>query len=283
MGEDDDKLIQVADELAGLLVSHGLTDSSSILDVGCGYGRLALGLLHRTDHQGPYLGFDIQARSVDWCSSALTPLFPSVRFVHVDVRNERYNPNGSIDPTSMSFPARSASVDICALFSVFTHLYRADIERYLTEIRRVLRPGGLAVVTWFLFDDARLPIVSSSDATYPMVHELDAQTRFMIEGEPLRAIAYHEHAMRTMAGAARLEVQTVDRGTWAGEPGRFFQDVVVFSRPVSDTVVDPDPKGPGLLDRVADTGRDAVAHTRERARRIARRAPRSLRRLVGRS
>jgi SAM-dependent methyltransferase len=266
MGENDQKLIQVADDLAGLLVRHGLTASSSVLDVGCGYGRLALGLLHSTDHEGPYLGFDIQARSIDWCASTLSRRFPSMRFAHLDVRNERYNPRGSIDPTTMSFPARSASIDVCALISVFTHFFRADIERYMAEIRRVLRPGGLAVVTWFLYDEARLPLITSSEAMYPMVHELDAHTRFMMEREPLRAIAYHEEAIRAMAGAARLEIRAIERGSWTGEPGPFFQDVVVLAPSTSDTVVDPDPNERAAIERL----RGVIRHTRCRLSRLVR-------------
>lgn len=286
MGEDDDRLLRVADELAGLLVRSGLSASDSILDVGCGYGRLALGLLHSTDHQGPYLGFDIQPRSIDWCSSALTARFPSMRFVHLDVRSERYNPKGSIDPTMVSFPAPSADVDMCALFSVVTHLYRPDIERYLAEIRRVLRPGGLAVVTWFLYDEGRLPLITSSEATYPMVHELDAQTRYMKEGEPLRAIAYHEDAMQAMARGARLEVRTIERGTWTGEPGPFFQDIVVFARANADTVVDPDPNRRRAVERIADAvgaGRIRVGGAARRVARGARRARGMLGRPASRS
>jgi SAM-dependent methyltransferase len=280
MSENDEQLIQVGDELAGLLVSAGLTETSSVLDVGCGYGRLALGLLHSTDYRGQYLGFDIQHRSIDWCQSAITPVFPSMRFVHLDVRNDRYNRKGTIDPTGMSFPARSASIDACALISVFTHFYRPDIERYLSEIRRVLKPGGFAVVTWFLFDDARLPAATSSDATYPMVHVLDAQTRYTKEGDPLRAIAYHEDAMRAMAAAARLVVRAVDRGTWAGEPGRVFQDVVVFERSLSDTRVDPEPKGPGVADRLAERSREVWARLRPFAGRVVRLPRRLIRKIL---
>ena len=286
MGEDDDRLLKVADELAGLLIRYGLETSDSVLDVGCGYGRLALGLLHSTDHRGPYLGFDIQARSIDWCSSALTPQFPSMRFVHLDVQSDRYNPKGSIDPTTASFPARSADVDVCALFSVVTHLYRADIQRYMAEIRRVLRPGGLAVVTWFLYDEARVPLITSSEATYPMVHELDAHTRYMKAGEPLRAIAYHEQAMQAMARAARLEVKAIEHGTWTGEPGPFFQDIVVFARSRADTVVDPDPNRSGAAESIADGVRGVRVRVSGAARRVARgarRAARTFRRPATRS
>ena len=62
MGEDDERLMRLSDELAELLVAYGLTANASILDVRCGYGRLALGILHATDHRGRYLGFDILRR-----------------------------------------------------------------------------------------------------------------------------------------------------------------------------------------------------------------------------
>jgi SAM-dependent methyltransferase len=277
MGEDDNRLIAVGDELAELLVAYGLTAEASILDVGCGYGRLALGLLHATGHRGRYLGFDILRRQIDWCRASISPAFPSLRFEHFDIRNERYNPGGMIEPTEASFPARSARTDVCALFSVFTHLYRPDIERYLDEIRRVLRPGGVAITTWLLFDEARLPHVTASSALYPMVHVLDEVTRYSEEGNPLRAIAYEEEAVRGMIRNARLEVLTVDRGTWAGEPGRTAQDLVVLRRSAADTTVDPEPAGPGVVALAATAGRDAIRGIRKLARRargLARRAVR---------
>jgi SAM-dependent methyltransferase len=284
MGENDEQLIDVGDELAGLLVDFGMTKDSAVLDVGCGYGRLALGILHATDHRGSYLGFDILARQIDWCQTTISPSFPKMRFVHLDIRNGRYNPRGTIEPTEASFPARSASTDVCALFSVCTHLYRPDIERYLDEIRRVLRPGGVAITTWFLFDEARLAHATSSRATYPMIHILDEVTRFTEEGNPLRAIAYQEAAVRGMARAARLEVLAVDRGTWAGEPGRVFQDVVVLRRSESDVLVDPEPKGPGISARAAIAGRRAIIRARlarEGIRKLARRVRRRASRLLG--
>ena len=231
MGESDEKLIDVGDELAGLLVSHGLTDAASILDVGCGYGRLALGILHSTHHRGPYLGFDILARHVEWCQTRLSPSFPTMRFVRLDVRNERYNPKGTIEATQATFPTGAGSIDVIAMFSVYTHLYRPDIERYLAETRRVLRPGAVAVTTWFLFDEARLPQVTSEQSMHRMIHVLDSVTRYSDEGNPLRAIAYDQGAVEGMARAAGLEITAVERGTWAGEPGRSYQDVVVFRRP----------------------------------------------------
>jgi SAM-dependent methyltransferase len=268
MGEDDRLLLEIGDGLAGLLVEHGLTPDSTILDVGCGYARLALGILHSTDHRGPYLGFDILAQHIAWCRETITPLYPNVEFRHLDIRNERYNARGTLDPTHARFPAKGGSIDMCALFSVFTHLYRPVAERYLAEVHRVLRPGGVAVTTWLLFDEARLPVVTSEQAVYPMIHALDEETRYASDADPLRAIAFHEGLVRAMAAQARLEVVVIERGSWAGEPSRVFQDLVVLRRSASDDAIDPDRRPVRL--RLADAARRLIS-------RGVRHAPRSSR------
>jgi SAM-dependent methyltransferase len=284
MGEDDVKLVAVGDSLAALLLAHGMTPDSAVLDVGCGYGRLAIGLLHGTDHRGPYLGFDILRRHITWCRDTVSPVFPTVRFRLLDVRNDRYNPKGTIDAARVSFPTRSGQTDVCAVFSVFTHLFRPDIERYLGEIHRVLRPGGVAVTTWFLLDDARLAAAISPAAMYPMIHELDAETRYADEQDPLRAIAYREDAVRAMIKAARLEIGVIERGTWAGEPGDNLQDLVILRRSPSDTHIDAEPDA-GLAGRTAVLRRRALAvgrRGRDRTRRVIGRVVRRGRRVVSR-
>src|SRR6478609_4505133 len=231
MGESDDGLLATGVELAQLTLWYGLPVDGSILDVGCGYGRLAMGFASGTDFRGRYQGFDILRKQIAWCREEFTPVEPNYTFTHLDVRNARYNPKGKVDPTRLRFPAETASVDCVALFSVFTHFYRADIERYLTEIRRVLKPGGIAVTSWLLTDEARLPLVTDPEGVYPMIHRLDEHTVYSDKEDPLRAIAFDEAFVRSLVAAAGLEIKVLERGTWAGEEGRSFQDMVVLRRP----------------------------------------------------
>jgi SAM-dependent methyltransferase len=271
MSEDDERLVAIGRGLAQLLVDHGLTETSAVIDVGSGYGRLTLGIFELLRYRGRYLGFDILPRHVEWCARHLTRIAPNVRFRHLDVRNERYNPGGRIDPAAMRFPAGSASFDVAAVFSVFTHLDRGSCGRYLVELARVLRPGGVAVTTWFAFDDDRLPAMGSEQASYRMEHVLEVGVRTSFPDNPLRAIAFEESLVRRMVADAGLEVESVARGTWAGEPGRTFQDVFVLRR---------DSRPTPLSDRLRDVvGR--LAGTRDAARsgigRIERRVRRRLR------
>ncbi|GEP36731.1 methyltransferase [Nocardioides psychrotolerans] len=231
MNEDDAKFLHTGQVLASTLYAHGLGPGSRLLDVGSGYGRLAVGLMS-SGYSGRYLGFDILRRHVRWCRQNLTA-DPRYGFAHLDVVNARYNPDGTIPAAEARFPAPDGSRDYCALFSVFTHFYADDIRRYLAEIRRVLVPGGLAATTWFLFDDARLPAVTGERSAFRLVHQLDDVTRYETPADPLKAIGYEESFMRRLAEEAGLEVVSVTRGSWAGDqPPEQYQDLVVLRRRV---------------------------------------------------
>ncbi len=232
MNEDDTRLVDTGALLARTLYAHGLGAGHRLLDVGCGYGRLAIGLMS-TGYEGRYKGFDILPLQVRWCRRHLTPADDRYRFRHLDVHNARYNATGTIEAAAVRFPARDESHDYCALFSVFTHFYADDVRRYLAEIRRVLVPGGRAVTTWFVWDDARLPAITAESSAYPMVHVLDEVTRYETESDPLKAIAYREDFVRELVRGAGLEVETLVRGRWAhdGPDPEQFQDLLVLRRP----------------------------------------------------
>ena len=234
MGEKDDAaFLSTSLRLADLLLDRGLGPDDRLLDVGCGYGRLAIGLQTR-GYQGRYLGFDILERHVRWCIGHLRPDPERYLFRHLDVRNARYNPQGQVEPADVRFFGGSGTRDMVALFSVFTHFYEADIRSYLCEIERVLRPGGTAVVSWLLHSPERLDLVASEQASYPLVHRLDEHTLYGRTEDPLWAIGYDVDHVRTLVDQAGLAVESVTYGSWAGqpaEPGGTFQDLVILTKP----------------------------------------------------
>jgi SAM-dependent methyltransferase len=233
MSEDDDRLVAVGVELAQLLVQHGMPDDCRLLDVGSGYGRLAIGL-KTLGFRGRYVGFDILPRHVAWCRRHLAD-GDRWRFRHLDVRNARYNPAGTIPGDQVRFPVRDDSKDFAALFSIFSHFYAADIRRYLAELRRVLAPGGRVLATFYLYDDDRLPAITDPARQYPLLHELDDNCRYASERDPLLCIGYRESFVRQLADETGLTVERVVRGQWAGDqpaaPDRSWQDVVILRRP----------------------------------------------------
>jgi cyclopropane fatty-acyl-phospholipid synthase-like methyltransferase len=64
MSESDDQLVEVGRHLAAILRRHGLGESDRLLDVGSGYGRLAIGLV-TTGFRGDYVGFEILRKQVE--------------------------------------------------------------------------------------------------------------------------------------------------------------------------------------------------------------------------
>lgn len=231
MNDDDERFLEVAAQLARLVYRLGLEDDHELLDVGCSVGRLAIGLLTATDYKGRYVGFDITPKQVRWARRHLGRDYENLNFRLVDVRNDRYNPGGTIEPEDFRFPVRANGFHMACLFSIFTHFYREDIERYLHELARVLRPGGTVVATWFLYDDSTLEAARTTSG-YPMTFRHDEYTIYNDETDPLRAIAFHEDEVRRMVDRAGLEITTIEHGTWNGGSGPEFQDVVVLRKPV---------------------------------------------------
>jgi SAM-dependent methyltransferase len=99
-----------------------------LLDWGCGCGRLTAHFL--ADFRAAEVcGCDVDAEAVAWCNAHLA----AGRFRAID----------PFPPT----PYAEASFDLVIGYSIFTHLTRDVQTAWLQELRRLLAPGGLAVVT----------------------------------------------------------------------------------------------------------------------------------------
>jgi SAM-dependent methyltransferase len=139
---------------ADRLVTHcGLTKDSALLDIGCGFGRLAIGVVDRVGELAEYRGVDVSAAAIAWCKRHIGRQHPTFTFTRLDVMNERYNPGGDAITAAFRLPLGDGSFDVAYAYSVFSHMELADIVHYLSELRRVLRPGGAAFVTLFVADD----------------------------------------------------------------------------------------------------------------------------------
>lgn len=136
---------------ADRLVKHcGLTKESSLVEIGCGPGRLPIGIIDRVGEIRSYQGLDLNRPSIEWCRKHITPRHPAYRFTHVDVANSRYNPAGSLAQTQFRLPVEDRSADIIYLYSVFSHLLTDDVRSSLREFSRILRPQGTLFLTAFV-------------------------------------------------------------------------------------------------------------------------------------
>ena len=155
------------------LVSRFLPPNPSVLDIGCGTGRIAH--LLTTIHGLRYIGFDVLPGSVQWCKATFDPLFGDrMRFVHFDGYSKAYNAAGTVKPKDYRFPAENESIDLAFAFSVFTHLLEEDARHYLSETQRCLRQSGLA-----LFSIHNTPTPGSSFSGDE--HRIDIAPEYFVE------------------------------------------------------------------------------------------------------
>jgi SAM-dependent methyltransferase len=137
---------RLADEFA-------IRSDSSVLDIGCGAGRLPLGLVE-VNPVADYLGVDIDRRAIDWCRRHITPNHPTYRFEEIDVYNERYSRTAPALVDTLELPAEEASFDIVYSHSVLAALSEEDTIAYFRIFRRYLKPGGQIFLTAFVEEDA---------------------------------------------------------------------------------------------------------------------------------
>ncbi|MGH9227195.1 MAG: class I SAM-dependent methyltransferase [Acidimicrobiales bacterium] len=141
-------------ESAVLLIRHvcdllGLTDLSTtdVLDVGCGT-RFTQAFL---DHGLPiesYVGVDVDREMVELLRENVSD--PRFEYHHIDVRNERYNPDAPPMTEHTDLGVGERRFDVILLFSVFTHLAPHDYSTMLRLLRRYVRPDGRLVYTLFI-------------------------------------------------------------------------------------------------------------------------------------
>jgi SAM-dependent methyltransferase len=98
----------------------------AVLDFGCGCGRVTR---YWAGFPGSVAGSDVSVKAVDWCRSNLG--------------FARFETNDLAPPLAFA----DAGFDLVYALSVFTHLTEDLQAAWRDELRRVLRPGGVLLVT----------------------------------------------------------------------------------------------------------------------------------------
>lgn len=127
-----------------LLKQLGLQAQHTVIDAGCGSGRLATQL--KDYLTGKYIGLDVVPELFKYAERACAR--KDWKFYQAPGTN---------------IPEPDASADFVTFFSVFTHLQHEETYRYLADAKRVLKPGGKIVFSflefrlpthWFIFENS---------------------------------------------------------------------------------------------------------------------------------
>jgi SAM-dependent methyltransferase len=213
-----------------------LDPSDVVLDVGCGPGRMAIALGPHLGSTGRYEGFDVRAENIKWCKREIEPHWPQAHFQCVDVRNGSYNPAGTIDAKEFRFPYQDGRFTFAFLTSVFTHMLPEDTVHYLSEVSRVLAPGGRCLITYFLLNERVRAEISTGTARFTFPHEVSQSCFVQESADPESTVAYEETYIRRLYDEAGLQIsEPVHFGSWSGAyadpPPRHSQDTIIARKP----------------------------------------------------
>lgn len=209
----------------------GLDESSTILDVGCGSGRMARHLIPVLQ-RGTYDGFDIDKRLIDWCQANIALRHQNFRFKLIDVSNNYYNKDGTVKPSEATFPYPSAAFTLVTACSVFTHLVPSSASRYFEEVRRVLTPGGKCLFTAFLLNDESRALITDGKAMLPF-RAIDETYSSSDPKASEAAIAIDESWLRAELTRVGLDIVSVSRGAWCGRTQYMTSHDVLVVTPTS--------------------------------------------------
>ena len=219
--------------LAYLTLLAGLQRHSMVLELGCGHGRTARGLLFYLRSPGEYYGLDVDRVLIEDAQQRIQARFGNFHFVHADVHNRQYNANGQVPSASYVFPFGDNTFDVIYAASLFSHLLPDETANYLRQAARVLKPGGKCLFSFFMLDNyAGAGTTVSAD--YQFEHPLENYEGVAVRSRefPDLAIGYRRSVMERLTREAGLEVVQVIPGLWTEntEWAVNEQDLIVLAK-----------------------------------------------------
>jgi SAM-dependent methyltransferase len=127
--------------MLGVLLMEGLKPDVTLVDFGCGTGRMAVHAIPWLKTGGRYIGIDISTTMLAHARKLIDEKVPSplcsVEFIH---------------QTTPDFSLPEKSVDMLCVFSVFTHMEHEDSFRYLRDARRIIKDDGKLIYSCLTMD-----------------------------------------------------------------------------------------------------------------------------------
>lgn len=209
----------------------GLQRDEKVLDVGCGIGRMAVPLTTYLSDKGEYYGFDIVKEGINWCKAHISNKFPNFHFLHIDIKNQFYNPAGKFKAHNFKFLFNDELFDFIFLTSVFTHMLPLDLENYLSEISRVLKPRGRCLITLFLLNEESKSLIQGGLSTQNFVFDMGGYLT-VNKDNPEAAVAYEESIIRELFEKNNLRISDpLKYGSWCGRKNFLsYQDIILASK-----------------------------------------------------
>ncbi|MHB8174767.1 MAG: class I SAM-dependent methyltransferase [Nitrospirota bacterium] len=217
-------------------------EGNKILDIGCGTGLLGIASEPFTGDGGSYTGMDVMAKDVNFCRTHYPS--PPFEFIHLNIKNPKYAPDQ--EDKKLPWPLENESFNLALALSVWTHLGEEDAIFYMKEVCRVLKPGGKAIISFFLLDELYREGLGRRSKEPGKFH-MTSQAKWIFDKpaygsaswfcpkwvkHPEGATGVTTEGLERMLSEAKLELAAQYPGNWKETPGAFFQDVLVLRKPL---------------------------------------------------
>jgi len=223
-------------QLQRLIRYANLNSKSNILDIGCGGGKLISALLP-VIKEGTYSTFEVNKEYIEFWSKSLAKKYHNFIFNHADLWHSYYNPKGKYKTAEYIFPYKNNVFDIVYLNSIFTHLIPSEISHYLTEIRRVLKSGGIVLATYFIVNNESLSLDSKGLSNKSLIKQCHKLLNYQYgnywardEDVKERLVGIDEEWVKDMYEQNNFEIVNIVYGYWCGrkqDTDNTLQDIVV--------------------------------------------------------
>lgn len=228
----------VAQEVVTAIEKYAsLASRESILDVGCGCGRIAAALTQYVDRTSHYIGIDIVPGLIDFAKTFITPRYPSFQFVLLNQSNSSYDSwrqkDGELGIAKLTEAVSAQSIDLAISVSLFTHLDYPSALEMLTSIHQVLKNDGRVFMTVFVLDASARDGVEAGRTAFSFKQRTPSGKLFAEKNDdPTFAVAYDDGLLDELIGSAGFQLDRRVRGYWSiGGTGETFQDVLILRRP----------------------------------------------------
>ncbi len=216
-------------------------DNNIICDVGCGTGLLADAGKQFLGKHGKYVGIDVRKEAIEFCRRHY--LSPNYEFIHFNVNNPSFAPSQKNE--KKQWPIESNNFDLVSALSVWTHLNEEEAIFYFSEINRILKSGGKAIITFFLLDEIYEKYLNKSLGRTGRYH-MAFQGKWIFDQPsygsdawfhpkwvkvPEDAIGVTNDGLARLLSYAGLRLITHCQGNWKEVTGAYFQDVLIFQKP----------------------------------------------------
>lgn len=213
----------MADHFTALVLRGAIEPDHTVLDLGCGCGRLALPFAHYLDG-GTYIGIDVSSEALSWCRKNLDARGGTMRFIQRETVNKySFESRNPVSRNSYHLAElQHEQVDFAFAISLFTKLQQRDCLSYLSELARVIRRNGCAYLTTFIIDDFFFDFVRRSGRHRAVTQE-ESGCYYAFEGLDFFA-GYTRRTWTRMIEDSGLRIVGYDPGRWAEKPGALHHE-----------------------------------------------------------